>query len=306
MLDPLAEVLREVRLERSFYSRSELRAPWGLAFFVEDGPSFHFIIAGRCWLRIERQRIPLRAGDLVLLPHGDAHQLGDTPEGPATHIKELPSKRIGQQAALLCWEGTGEQALLVCGGIRFAGPITHPLIKSLPQMLLLHREQLGETHAWLDETLTLLGREALSLRPGGVALMIRLADILVLQTLRAWLELDEQRRQGWLGALRDPEIGRALALIHQHAEAPWTVAALADQVHLSRSVFAERFARLVGIPPMQYVTQWRMNLASQWLREEQISPSEAAHRLGYSSEAAFSRAFKRALHLAPGAFQRGK
>ena len=134
--------------------------------------------------------------------------------------------------------------------------------------------------------------------------MTRLADILVLQTIRVWLESDEDRQPGWLGALGDPDIGRVLALIHRRAEEPWTVASLAAEVHLSRSVFAERFSRLVGMSPMQYVTRWRMSLASSWMREEHMSASEAAHRLGYSSEAAFSRAFKRHLQVPPGVFRR--
>ena len=134
--------------------------------------------------------------------------------------------------------------------------------------------------------------------------MTRLADILVLQTIRAWLERDESRRLGWLRALSDPDIGRALALIHRCAEEPWTVASLAKEVHLSRSVFSDRFSSVVGMSPMQYVTRWRMFLAGSWIREEHMSASEVAHRLGYSSEAAFSRAFKRYLQVPPGAFRR--
>jgi AraC-like DNA-binding protein len=136
-------------------------------------------------------------------------------------------------------------------------------------------------------------------------MMTRLADILVLQTIRAWLEYDDNQQSGWLGALRDPDIGRVLALIHHRAEERWTVSALAKEIHLSRSVFSERFSRLVGIPPMQYVTRWRMHLATSWIREDHLSLSEVAYRLGYSSEAAFSRAFKRYLQVPPGAIRRG-
>ena len=125
------------------------------------------------------------------------------------------------------------------------------------------------------------------------------------QTIRSWLERNEDRRPGWLGALSDSDIGRALVLIHHRAEEPWTVVSLARKVHLSRSVFAERFSRLVGMPPMQYRTRWRMSLARSWLREERMSASEAAHRLGYSSEVAFSRAFKRHLQVLPGVLRRG-
>jgi AraC-like DNA-binding protein len=123
------------------------------------------------------------------------------------------------------------------------------------------------------------------------------------QTIRAWLECDKDRQLGWLGALRDPDVGHALALIHRYAEEPWTVASLSKEVHLSRSVFSDRDTRLVGMSPMQYVKRWRMFVAGSWIREEHISASEAAHRLGYSSEAAFSRAFKRYLQVPPGAIR---
>jgi AraC-like DNA-binding protein len=303
-MDSLIDILRDLRLESSFYARSDLRVPWGLSFSVKDGPGFHVIVTGRCWLRIDSERIPLAAGDLVLLPHGDEHQLVNPPEEEAIPLAALPSARVGHNAALLCYGGDGPEALLICGGVRFAGPLAHPLLDLLPRVLLLHCDEHEGTHAWLDATLTMLGAEALSLRPGSAAVMTRLADILVLQTIRAWLESDEGRRLGWLGALSDPDIGSTLALIHRRAEEPWTVASLAREVHLSRSVFSERFSRLVGMPPMQYVTRWRMSLAMSWLREERMSASEAAHRLGYSSEAAFSRAFKRQLQEPPGAFRR--
>jgi len=302
-VDTLTDVLRDLRLESSFYARSELKAPWGLSFTVSDGPSFHMIVAGCCWLRIDAERIPLRAGDLVLLPHGEEHQIADPPEAEAVSLVALPSERVGQNAALLCYGGDGPAALLICGGVRFAGPLAHPLLDLLPRVLL-HRDEQETAHAWLDATLAMLGAEALSLRPGSAAVMTRLADILVLQTIRVWLERDKGRRFGWLRALSDPDIGSALALIHRRAEDPWTVASLAREVHLSRSVFAERFSRLVGMSPMQYVTRWRMSLASSWLREEHMTASEAAHRLGYSSEAAFSRAFKRHHQMPPGAFRR--
>ncbi len=156
----------------------------------------------------------------------------------------------------------------------------------------------------MDATLALMGAEALSLRLGSVAMMTHMADILVLQSIHVWLEQDENRQVGWLGALRDPDIGRVLALIHSQAEKPWTVATLAQEVNLSRSVFAERFSRLVGLSPMHYVTQWRMSLARSWIRDGHMSASEAAHRLGYSSEAALSRTFKHHFQERPGRLQR--
>jgi AraC-like DNA-binding protein len=303
-MDPLTDILQDLRLERSFYARSDLRTPWGLAFSVKNGPSFHFVVAGRCFLRIGSERVLLETGDMVMLPHGEDHQLSDPLEGETIPVEALPSERVGENAALLRYDGDGDRALLICGGIRFAGALVHPLLELLPRVLLIHRKDLTEVHIWLDATLTMLEAEALSLRPGSIAVMTRLADILTLQMIRAWLECNKDHSLGWFGALNDPDIGRALSLIHRRAEEPWTVASLANEVHLSRSVFAERFSRLVGLPPMQYVTQWRMSLAGSWMRERRMSASEAAYRLGYSSEAAFSRAFKRYLQVPPGSFRR--
>jgi AraC-like DNA-binding protein len=239
------------------------------------------------------------------LPHGAAHTLASASEGgPALSLDALPSERVGHNAAILHHDGQGEHALLICGGVRFAGPIAHPLLELLPQMLLLHNtydQEQVQKDIWLGATLAMLGTEALSLRPGSVAMMTRLADLLVLQTIRAWLADEANHPAGWLVALRDPDIGHALTVIHRRAEEPWTVASLAAELNLSRSVFSERFTRLVGMSPMQYVTRWRMHLASSWIREDRLSLSEAAHRLGYSSEAAFSRAFKRHLQVSPGA-----
>ena len=158
--------------------------------------------------------------------------------------------------------------------------------------------------AWLNSTLTMLGAEALSLRPGSTAVMTRLTDILVLEMIREWLEEDTDRQGSWLAALRDPDIGKALALVHHRAEERWTVHSLAAEVHLSRSIFAERFSRLVGMAPMQYVTRWKMHLASSWIEDDHLRLSEVAHRLGYSSEASFSRAFKRQLQVSPGSIRR--
>ena len=305
-MDPLADVLQDLRLARSFYARAEVSAPWGLAFSVADGPTFHMVVSGHCWLRLDAERIPLEAGDLALLPRGKDHQLAAPAEAAATPLAALPSERIGVNAARSRFGGSGERSLLICGGVQFAGPIAHPLIELLPRRLVLRREEHDRAGDWLGATLALLGGEALSLRLGTAAIMTRLADVLVLQTIRAWLEQDATRQQGWLAALRDPEIGQALALIHRRAEEPWTVASLAQEVHLSRSVFSERFTRLVGTSPMLYLTRWRMYLASSWIREERMPVGEAAHRLGYSSEAAFSRAFKRHLSVPPGMLRRGE
>lgn len=157
----------------------------------------------------------------------------------------------------------------------------------------------------MQSTLRLMSAEAQHLRPGGEEVITRLGDILVIQAIRAWLETDPAARTGWLGALHDEQIGRAISLIHQQPDRDWSVASLAAELAMSRSAFADRFTKVVGEPVMQYLTTWRMNLALDALRSEQATAAQLARRLGYRSEAAFARAFKRVVGLPPGAAKRG-
>ena len=149
-----------------------------------------------------------------------------------------------------------------------------------------------------------MAAEARTLRPGGETVITRLADVLVIQAIRSWLARDPAARTGWLGALQDEQIGRAITLIQRDPARPWTIASLAYEVAMSRSAFAARFSQLVGEPPMHYVTRWRMHLALTWLKEDRATLGELALRLGYQSEAAFSRAFKRCMGVPPGAVRR--
>jgi AraC-like DNA-binding protein len=313
-MDPLADILQDLRLERSFYSRSDLGAPWALSVSAKDGPIFHVLLSGRCFLRIADRRIPLRAGDLVLFPCGVDHELASEPDGPAVPWDMIPFERISENGARMSHGGDGEKATLICGGVRFSTPVAHPFLELLPPALVVHTgfgrdgqqgpPEKAPEHGWIDDTLAMLSEEAFSTRPGSGAIVRRLADVLVLQTIRAWLEDEDNRQHSSLLALADPDVGRALVLIHRKPEERWSVSSLAAEVHMSRSVFSERFSRLVGMPPMQYITQLRMHLASSWIREERQSLSEVAYRLGYSSEAAFSRAFKRHLQVPPGEIRR--
>jgi AraC-like DNA-binding protein len=306
-MGPLTDILQDLRLKSSFYCRSDVCAPWGLAFSIQDGPAFHIFLVGQGYLRMDSQNTSLQAGDVVLLPHSVAHDLVSGTKNLAVPIEKLSSTHVGDNAAFLTLEGDGDRSLLICGRVRFAGLVEHPLIALLPKMLILHtahKQDTGQEDEWLGSTLRMLAEEAYSLRPGSMAVMKRLADILVLQTIRAWLDGNANQQEGWLAALRDPEIGKVLVSIHQQAEYRWTVNSLAAQAHLSRSVFSERFSRLVGMAPMQYVTHWKMHLASNWIEEDRLSLREVTHRLGYSSEAAFSRAFRRYMQLPPGSIHR--
>ncbi|MCA9695133.1 MAG: AraC family transcriptional regulator [Myxococcales bacterium] len=299
-LDPLHEVLHDLRLRDSFYCRSELTAPWGLRFPQADHANFHFVADGRCCVRAGETTLALEAGDLVLLPHGHGHELVDEPASPTVPATSLPHERIGKRAALLQHGGGGEAALILCGGVRFE---PHPLLELLPEVLRVGAGD-GEAQEWTERILQLMAGEVAGARPGSETVITRLADLLVIGAIRTWVSDGAERRGGWLGALHDEQIGRALALMHRETEAPWSVQSLAAKVHMSRASFAERFTSLVGVPPMQYLTRRRMQVASGWIRDERLAVGEVAERLGYRSEASFSRAFKRVMGVPPGSLRR--
>lgn len=300
-MDPLGEALHYLRLSGTFYCRSELTAPWALALPPREGAlSFHVVTAGHCWLEVdgaESQR--LDPGDLALVPHGAGHRLASEPGLPAPPIEALRHEAVSERYALLRHGGGGDSSCLVCGAVRFEHPTAQLLVNLLPRLIHIHTANPLQMD-WTQSTLQLMAAEAQALRPGGETVITRSADILVVQAIRSWLEQDPQARTGWLGALGDPQIGRAIAQIHREPARPWTVASLAAEAAMSRSAFAARFTDRVGEPAMHYVARWRMHLAHAWLQEERFSLPEIATRLGYDSEAAFRRAFKRHVGLAPG------
>ncbi|MGD9891966.1 MAG: AraC family transcriptional regulator, partial [Dehalococcoidia bacterium] len=192
---------------------------------------------------------------------------------------------------------------LICGVVRFDHPAAHHLIALLPRLICIEAWSGPETE-WIQSTLRFMAAEARQIRPGGETVITRLADVLVIQAIRSWIAQDPAAQTGWLGALQDKQIGHAISLIHRDPARAWTLASLADEVAMSRSAFAARFTELVGEPAMHYVTRWRMHLALTWLKEEDTPVVELAARLGYQSEAAFNRAFKRFAGLPPGVARR--
>jgi AraC-like DNA-binding protein len=289
----------------TFYCRSEMSAPWGLAMPARPGClSFHVLTTGRCWLEVDGgERAPLEPGDLALVPHGRGHRLLSEPDVTAIRVDQLRHENVSDRYAVLRHGGGGAPTSLVCGAVRFDHPAAHHLIALLPRMIHVQASSSPQTE-WLQSTLRLMAAEARELRPGGETVITRLADILVIQAIRSWIERDPAAQTGWLGALQDRQIGRAIAAIHREPARPWTVSTLAAEVGMSRSAFAARFTQLVGEPAMHYLARWRMHVAMNWLREETVGVGEMASRLGYRSEAAFSRAFKRFLGFSPGAVRR--
>jgi len=221
----------------------------------------------------------------------------------ATLCGDLDLEHPSERYEILRHGGGGSPTVLICGAVRFDHPAARNLVQILPDTIHIDASSFPQFD-WMQSALRLMGAEARQLRPGGEAVMTRLADILVVQGIRAWIETDPAARGGWLGALHDAQIGRAIALIHRDPARAWTVASLADEVAMSRSAFAARFTELVGEPAMQYVTRWRMHVALDALKHEGANVAELADRLSYRSEAAFARAFKRVIGVPPGAVKR--
>jgi AraC-like DNA-binding protein len=304
-VDPLGEALHFLRMSGTFYARSELTEPWGVALPpMSDFLMFHVVTSGRCWLEVEgAEGRLLHPGDLALVPHGEGHRLVSKPGGPAADLFDLPREEIGERYEVLRHGGGGAATSLVCAAVRFDHPAAHRLIAVLPRMIHIEASSLPHLD-WIQGTLRFMAAEARAMRPGGEAVITRLADILVIQAIRSWMEQDPAAQTGWLGALQDKQIGRAISLIHRDPARGWTVASLAAEAAMSRSAFAARFTELVGEPAMHYVARWRMNVAVTWLKENDAPLGDVAGRLGYRSEAAFSRAFKRFVGTSPGAVRR--
>jgi AraC-like DNA-binding protein len=245
----------------------------------------------------------LQAGDLALVPHGKGHQLASEPGMEGARLFELPREQLSERYEILRLGGGGAGATAVCGVFQFDHPAARQLVALLPIVIAV--EAWNSPHMdWIQSTLRMMAAEARELRPGGETVITRLADILVIHAIRSWIAQDPAAQTGWLGALQDKQIGRIISLIHREPARAWTLESLAGQAAMSRSAFAARFTELVGEPAMHYVTRWRMNTALTWLREEKASVGDLSRRLGYESEAAFSRAFKRYNGVSPGAARR--
>jgi len=309
--DALTEVLAGIRLRGAVYCCSELSTPWGLTFRRTPGLAFHVVDRGTAHMHVAGSPdfTALRAGDLVLLPRGHEHTLGDVPRkrGHVVAFTDHPGVTLHHG-------GEGTSTRLVCGEGHLEGEEAEPLLSQLPAVVHVHADE-GDGE-WLATTMRFLAAEARSDRPGRHALVRRLVEILVVQAIRSHALRDDAQgqdhgqgrdegqsqgqNQGWLRGLRDVHVARALSCIHGEPAQDWTVASLSRVAGLGRSSFAARFAELVGESPVEYLTAVRMRHAAGLLRRDpDASIAEAGRRVGYASEAAFSRAFKRVMGEAP-------
>lgn len=302
--DPLGETLHMLRLDGSLYCRSELTAPWGVDMPAFDGyMMFHVVTAGHCWLEVdgEEPRL-LQQGSLALVPHGNGHCIRSHPTAETEPLFDIPVEKVTDRYEIMRYGGDGELTHLTCGVVSFDQVAGKQLVAQLPKVLQIDSWN-DEEDSWLQSTLRFIAREARELRPGGETVITHLADIIIIQAIRTWIDSAPEANQGWLAALRDNQIGKALSAIHRQPEKDWTVALLAKEVGMSRSGFSARFTALVGESAKRYLTQWRMQIARAQLMETSDSLAVLSERLGYQSEAAFCRAFKRIFGVPPGSFR---
>jgi AraC-like DNA-binding protein len=268
---------------------------------VEHLISYHILIEGRCWGGLDGEEpIELAAGDVLIFPHGDAHGLGSSRESwVSAHLTDTTPARYPE--TVLLGDGARETCF-VCGFLGCDARPFNPLIASLPRVLHVPRAAGG----WLSTFPEQVVRESRASHAGSDTMLTRMAELMFIEVLRRHLETLDSERTGWLAGLRDPVVGAALACMHERPAHDWSLASLSKEDAASRSVLAERFTQMVGIPVMQYLAQWRLQMATDLLLRGNASVATVGRHVGYESEAAFSRAFKRAMGESPANWRKGK
>jgi AraC-like DNA-binding protein len=329
--DALSSVLRAVRLRGALFYYIEGASPWvaeappaadiipailpGAGHMIE----FHGIVEGSCWAAVVGEPpLRLEAGDVILFPQGDAHVLSSAPgmRAPAVDRSfyfsprppQLPyalSMREAQITTARLDGGGQDRATIVCGFLGLDARPFNPLLAALPRVLVVPGHALGPG-SWVTTFLRVVVAESNQRRPGGEAVLERMSEMLFVEVLRRHVDSLPAEQTGWLAGMRDPGVGRALALLHERPAEAWTLERLSAEAGLSRSSLHERFVHFIAQPPMQYLTRWRMQLASGLLRDTGAKLVEVALGVGYESEAAFCRAFKREVGVSPGAWRREK
>jgi len=306
--DLLSRVLLDLRLDGVEYGRCVLRAPWAVAFAARPDARFHFVARGGAWLHLPgRDWLRLETGDAVLLPRGDFHVLASSPEVPSVDIAALSRRAVADNIYLVGNATPAPESppmeldVMFCGAMRFNLDPLHPLLTMMPG--LMRANELARRDPSVPALLEAMEREAALDRIGACGILARMADVLAASIIRAWVECACNDASGWIAALQCPRIGRVIAAVHAEPERDWRVSDLAAVMGASRSSFADAFVRTLGESPARYVAKVRMSRARAWIEREGMRVGVAAARLGYESEASFSRAFKRVVGEAPGALR---
>jgi AraC-like DNA-binding protein len=314
-MDALSDVLRVVGLTGGVFLDARFTAPWAIQAALEPElcrpfmtpPDrlicFHYVVKGDCIVAIPgAEACALTGGDMVLLPRNDVHKLASAPDVVPVNAGEviLAAEGLGMQR--IDHGGGGAECLMVCGFLGGDAQLG-PLIATLPALMKM---TVRDTPAadWISQSFRYGARQLADGDPGAATIMAKISELLFVEAVRRYLTTMPEDRTGFLAGMRDPAIGRALSLLHTQVARDWTAEELASAVHMSRSAFSERFAALVGQPPIKYLTNWRMQIAAHKLREGKLAIAQIAFDIGYDSEAAFTRAFKRELGVPPATWRR--
>ena len=314
-MDALSELLRAVKLSGAMFFKSSCSAPWCLnappsrAFlpYIRSQAThvieFHHLTEGSAFVKVGEEVTPLAAGDIVMMPHGDSHVMGAGIGGnPIDGIAALPALWSGK-LALASFGGGGPITGLVCGYLACDGQLLKPVLAGLPRVIRINLRT-DPSGDWLDNTLRHALDQAAARTPGSDVILAHLAEVLFAETLRRYLLSLPDGRSGWLAGAGDPAVGRALAALHRDPAHAWTLELLAQEAGISRSVLSDRFTKFLGQAPMAYLTDWRLELGAEALRSSSRSVQRVALEVGYDSEAAFNRAFKRRFKVPPARYRK--
>ncbi len=314
-MDALSDVLRVVGLTGGVFVEAEFTDPWLVEGQLDPSyckpfmpipdkiVCFHYVLEGSFDLRIARgEGARIEAGEAVLLPHNDRHVFGSAPNITPVNTGDLVQPGEGTGLSTIRHGGGGAATRMVCGFLG-GGPELGLLLSNLPPVMVIRAGDMpgGE---WLTKSFTYAAENLAGGDPGAATVMAKMSELMFVETVRYYLVRMPAEQTGWLAGLRDPAVGRALSMLHARVHHPWTADELAAAVAMSRSAFADRFSELIGAPPMRYLTNWRMQLAAGKLRDAKLSIAQIAHDVGYESEAAFSRAFRREMGKPPAAWRR--
>ncbi len=315
-MDALSEILRGVVLKGALYFNAEFSAPWGfrtpataeLAQLLTPGAPhlmiYHFLIEGSGIVRLDGDReIALTAGDVIVVTHGDPHEMCSAVDVAPKLSDEMQAKLRAHDFTTMQSGGGGDVARFVCGFMVCDPLLCSPILRSLPPAFKVNLRTDRAGH-WLENALLHLVEEASSGRAGSEAVLAKMSEALFVDTLRRYFASLPEEEVGWLAAARDPIIGKSLMLLHSRTAHPWTIAELATEVGSSRSAFVERFSRYLAEPPMAYLMRWRLQLAARALGSTSRGVADIAEEVGYESEAAFNRAFKREFGSPPARYRR--
>lgn len=320
-MDALSDVLRLVRLGGAVYLNGEFTAPWCVfghatpdlcATFLprtERIVSYHLITEGSCWASLTgdpASAIHVSAGELLVVPQGEAHLMGSSLELTPASASAMLSKYLETspgEVMKLSYGGGGAHTRLICGFLACDDTLTNPVLAALPRLFKVDMRNDPQS-AWLETSLKLAAVEAAECRVGSAIVLARLSELRFVEAVRRCIDALPDDRKGWLAGVSDRFVGRALALLHAQPAHGWTVDELARKAGLSRSALAQRFTQLLGQPPMQYLARWRLQIAAQELRNGTSSLAAVAEQVGYESEAAFNRAFKREFGTPPASWRR--